>query len=95
MLISSFSIASDLSLEGESDWTMFQYNAQHTGYNDKDSITIPLQLLWKKNYFYTPHWIEPLTAVGDRIIMTNDRSADNPIVNLPRIDGQQVKKYIP
>ncbi len=74
LLISSFSIASDLSLEGQSDWTMYQYNAQHTGYNDKDSITVPLQLLWKKNYFPVSHWVNPITSVGDRIIVTSDYS---------------------
>lgn len=99
LLISSFSFASDLSFEGHSDWTMFQYNAQHTGYNDKDSITVPLQLLWKKRFLDQPHWIEPITAVGDRIIVTNDRSYDySPVIKpsvrcISVLDGTELWKY--
>ncbi len=74
LLSSSLSISSDLSIEGQSDWTMFQYNAQHTGYNDKDSIAVPLQLLWTKRYFEVITAFEPITAVGDRLIITNERT---------------------
>lgn len=51
---------------GESDWTQFQYNAQHTGYNDKDKISIPLTLKWARKYQDYP--FNAVSVVGDRIL---------------------------
>lgn len=72
LLLTSTVFASDTQLEGASDWTMYHYNPQHTGYNDKDNIVVPLQLLWSKQFTEIPVPLEPITAVGDRIIVTNE-----------------------
>ncbi len=42
--------SSEISFEGEYDWTMYQYNGQHTGYNVHDKIDIPLELKWSRRY---------------------------------------------
>ncbi len=53
---------------GPSDWPTFQYNNQHTGYNDRDQITVPLQLKWKRKV--VDRGANQLTVVGDRIYWT-------------------------
>lgn len=60
------------SLEGPSDWTGWQYNNQHTGYNDKDSITMPLELRWYGKYdigWWCP--FDPVSVVGNRVLLSN------------------------
>jgi parallel beta-helix repeat protein len=54
---------------GPSDWITFQYNAQHTGYNDKDRITVPLQLDWRKQV--ATHRGQQITVVGDRLFWSS------------------------
>ena len=36
--------------EWPGNWTMFGCNPQHTGYNDADSIHLPLELAWTKTF---------------------------------------------
>ena len=70
-----FSFASDLSMEGNSDWTMYQYNAQHTGVNDKDQIKLPIELKWVFSQAHLPDnqkllpFNQPI-IIGNRIIAT-------------------------
>lgn len=47
---------------------MFQYNAQHTGYNDKDNISVPLQLQWQIN-ICDGCPTEPITVVDERLLV--------------------------
>ena len=75
-------------LEGPSDWPMYQYNAQHTGYNDKAQITLPLDLLWSKVFATAPVPIEPVTVIGDRIIVTNEASFDPAIRSINALTGE-------
>lgn len=65
-----------------SNWPMFQYNAQHTGYNDQDSISVPLELLWSKKITPVSTVLEPATIVGDTMILANEYSDPftNPIL---------------
>ncbi len=51
--------------QGSSDWPGFQYNAQYTGYNDRDQITVPLTLYWSKRV--QPRSLCQPTVVGDRL----------------------------
>ena len=53
---------------GPSDWPTFQYNNQHTGYNDKDNITTPLEMKWAKKYVGKP--LAQLIAAGGRLYWT-------------------------
>ncbi len=79
----SFTIASEISFEGESDWPMYQYNAQHTGYNDKDSITVPLQLLWKKRYQPDLYPINQPVVIGNKVVISNkDKQTTYPLLVL-------------
>lgn len=88
----SFSQA-DLShpLEGPSDWSMFHYNAQHTGYNDKDHISLPLELKWHKKITEIDCPLEPITVVGDYMIVANEATAQsNSTVGRPTLNCMDV-----
>ncbi len=50
-----------------SNWPMFQYDAQHSGYNDKDIITPPLLLLWSSRI--CPECpVEPVSVYEDFVL---------------------------
>jgi hypothetical protein len=51
-----------------SDWPMHQYNAQHTGYNDYSTISLPLGLRWSLHDTIVE--VSPVTVVGDRALIT-------------------------
>ena len=57
------------------DWRTYQYNAQHIGVSDADSLNFPLQLNWERR-ISTPRedrnaHLMPLTIVGNRVFVTN------------------------
>ncbi len=56
-----------------SDWPMFQYNLLHTGYNDRDSITVPLEVRWHIRY-QLGFPLDQLSVVGNRLYMTSEET---------------------
>ncbi len=60
--------------QGPSDWPGFQYNAQYTGYNDRDQITVPLTLYWSK--YVQPRPFRQPTVVGDRLVWSPNDITD-------------------
>ncbi len=88
LLLPNILTAGDISFEGESDWTMYQYNGQHTGYNDKDKIDLPLELKWSRRYQVDSFEFNPPIIVGERIVVTNrlKYSPADPTISIRCID---------
>lgn len=72
-MLGANSIFSQSQLEGQSDWPMFQYNAQHTGHNDKDEISVPLRLQWQIS-ICDGCPVEPITVVGENLLVAHSDS---------------------
>lgn len=53
------------------DWPMYQYNAQHTGYNDQSRITPPLALDWWAQPFDTSRKLNELAIADGRLLVTS------------------------
>ncbi len=54
--------------EGEisSNWSQYQYDSKHTGYNPGTKITMPLQLKWQQRVF--PSNLNPITATEEYVM---------------------------
>ncbi len=61
--------------EEPGSWTMFGNDPQHTGFNNTDSISVPLKLKWSK-YFYEES-INPVCVVNNSVIVTIDGFNNN------------------
>jgi hypothetical protein len=59
-----------------SDWPMFQYNAQHTGYNDSSKLRPPLENVWLWNVFDSAQHLAPVAVADNRVLVTHDDWGD-------------------
>lgn len=58
-------------ISNEVGWPMFQYNAQHTGYNDFSTIPVPLSLKW--SILDTLPLLNQVSVVGDKVLISYGR----------------------
>lgn len=61
--------------EKPGSWTMFGNNPQHTGFNNSDSISVPLKFKWSC-YFYQES-VHPVCVVNNSVIVTIDAYGHN------------------
>lgn len=59
----------------QANWSMHQYNSQHTGFNDYSTISVPLYLQWSITDTLT--LIKTVTVIDDKVLFTYGRKYKN------------------
>ena len=78
--------------EGFTSWTMHGKNAQHTGFNETETIEFPLQEIWSEQVASTG--LNPAAVVNDRVLVSNVAGTEEGVlVTYDTESGSELWRY--